>query len=854
LPADAEVDASAHYRCVVPFDDAARSVLLPLLATGRLASDHWLERDGSAVVVLSGAEVELLRGLNLAVMVGDNLEEQSQRVRAETASTEIAGEGGALQIGFVDEYLDVSAIYARYEALHAEFPALTQLSSLPHLTSGYDGAASGLAGAAPVKLFRLTTTPGAVSKPGLLLVAGTHAREWIPPLAAIEFVEQLLRNFSPGSAEPAVQAINAIVEGLDVLVVPVLNPDGMRFSHNDQAMWRKNRRVNPSAPACPGVDVNRNYPIFWGEAGSSATICNESYRGPSATSEQENRNILHLLEHFPNVLTAVDCHSFGEDIFRAHPNGGLHIPSQPVEPADNDVFLALESAMNAAISSVTPGKVYSTGTTNNHAGTCDDFLFLAHRIFGFTVECGQDFQPAIDEGLVAVQEVAAALRALATETLSLASRFVFSTSIVHVVDRSGSMVASGYDQPALANARRLVDLMSLNDLVSVVSFNQSATTHLGLTPITGPDVYVTARAAANAITFGGATSIGAGLAAAGAQLSGASGARAVILLSDGYENRPPSVASILPTLPEAVPVFAIALGPASDQALLESIADDTGGAYKYSPDDLDLYEIYNYCRAEASGEELALNQRVAVPDGEEVLNRAVTVDDGCVYATFTASWPDPEDHLVVTVRPPRGPVMDLRRARRVDSAGYAVVRVRRPQTGRWSMEIRGARAGAQACTVAAFLRSDLRLRLVADGRDFVVGKPLRLLVRLTNGGSIRGTASVTSPSGTLATLLKDPKLPVVPLRRLQAPDALPKVVQQALMIRERRLRATGKDPLRSVERPGTFVRVGNAGEAVASLAVAESPGSYNLKVRVEGRSKLGGNPFVRVGAHTILVK
>jgi hypothetical protein len=435
----------SYYRAELPVDAAALALLRDLGADGRLSADHFLVRDGRAILTLNDDDITLLRELGLAVEVGADLLAQARRVREErielVAPPGEAGEANDLQTGFIDQYLDVAGILARFAALHSAFPLLTEWLDLPHPTLGYDGAQAALHGPATVKLLRITTTPVVTTKPGLLLIAGAHAREWIPPLAAIEFAEQLLRTYTPGSPHPAVQQVNQLVEGLDILIVPALNPDGITFSHHDFAMWRKNRRPGPGAGACPGVDNNRNYSIAWGEAGSSGDPCSDSFRGTGPFSELENRNLRHLVEQFPNILTAIDCHSFGEDLFRPHPTGGIAVASQPVEPRDHAIYLTLEAAMNAAIATVSPGKTYSTGTTNNHAGTGDDYLFLAHRIFGFTMECAQEFQPPLADALVAIQEVAAALRALAAQTLTLAAQFTFPLELIQVVDRSGSMVA-----------------------------------------------------------------------------------------------------------------------------------------------------------------------------------------------------------------------------------------------------------------------------------------------------------------------------------------------------------------------------------------------------------------------------
>lgn len=887
----------SFYRVEVTVDEHTLRLLRMMGADGRLSADHFMIRENRAVMALSDRDIELLRKMGLDVRVGQDLLEQASRVKAERLVRRPTVEADGLLTGFVNEYLDTTGILNRFQSLHTEFPALTQWLDLPYPTSGYDGSNAALHGPATVKLFRITTTPASVSKPGLLLIAGNHAREWIPPLVAIEFSEQLLRTYTPGSPNPSVQTINQIVEGLDVLIIPAMSPDGINYSHHDDPMWRKNRRPNPpSAPAaCDGVDNNRNFSIYWGDAGSSGAPCNDGYRGNAAFSEPENQNIKYVIEQFPNILAAVDCHSFGEDIFRAQPTGGAYISSEPVEPRDHDVFLALEAAMNAAISSVTPGKTYSTGTTNNHAGTCDDYLFLAHRIFGFTVECGQDFQPPIAEGLSVVQEVTAALRALARETLQLANRFIFPVTIAHVIDRSGSMVAFGYTEPALSNGRRMVDLMSLNDTVAVCSFNQAATTHLARTTISDPGVFTVAKDAVNAIAFGGWTSIGAGLQAAGHELVGVSGPKAIVLLSDGYQNRAPWVADVLPTLPTGTRVHTIALGPQSDQALLQTIAEATSGQYYFSPSELELHEIYNFIRAEAAEEELALNETFAFSgrEADEVI-RQIVVDEGAAYALFSVSWNNPDANIRVTLSPPQGPIMDLSRVHRSDGRAYKLLRIRRPQGGVWSIGMRpAAGSGTFSCTVAAFLRSELRLRLVPAARAFIAGKPINVLVQVLDRQvppkRFTGRAVVSSPTASLGGLVadwmkKNTRMPVVPKRISSAQDAMPKTALQALIIRDLVREQTKIDPLRYVARSGelhvvtsrhldnfglsrvdvrdmglvvssmdTGGALGDSADyAIATFGASSVRGTHNIRVSVEGHTDTG-KAFCRVGLRSIIV-
>ncbi len=314
--------------------------------------------------------------------------------------------------GFVSTYLDPLAVDAEITTIVAAHPELCRLETLPHLSHGYFGSRVDARGKHPIHLLRITAPGGAHPKPAVLLMRSHHAREWINALAVVETSRQLVENYRPDDTDPMVRAVVRILDAVEILVVPESNPDGARLTFFDQGrrMWRKNLRPS-EPPACPGVDCNRNFPRYFGGEGSSASQCTEVYHGPSALSEPEAANIAHLATVERSLLFAIDSHSHGRAVFRPNPHGGTYIPSLPVSPTDEAIYTHLESRMVDAIASV-DGVRYSTGTTSNHAGTTDEYLFFDHHIFAFDLECGEDFQPPIGAAIIAAQEVAAAVRSL----------------------------------------------------------------------------------------------------------------------------------------------------------------------------------------------------------------------------------------------------------------------------------------------------------------------------------------------------------------------------------------------------------------------------------------------------------
>lgn len=314
---------------------------------------------------------------------------------------------------FVTRYLNPLEVEAEVNALVEEFSDLCRLESLPFLSHGYEGERVEARGQHPIRVLRVTAPSSTIMKPAVLLMRSQHAREWINSLAIIEVARQLVENFKAGDTDERVQEITRMLERVEFLIIPESNPDGARFSFFDagRRMWRKNLRPPEDGVSCAGVDCNRNFPNFFGEAGSSGVPCAETYRGPFALSEPETANIAALVGRERNIIFAVDSHSFGEAIFRPSLSGGQFVGPQPLSAEDDATYRHLEDRMNAGIARI-QGTQYGTGSTSNHAGTTDEFLFFTHHIFGFDFECGRDFQPAVDEAITAALEVAEAVKML----------------------------------------------------------------------------------------------------------------------------------------------------------------------------------------------------------------------------------------------------------------------------------------------------------------------------------------------------------------------------------------------------------------------------------------------------------
>ena len=304
------------------------------------------------------------------------------------------------------------------------------------------------------------------ARPAVFLLGGMHGREWGSPDILVYFAMRLLRayrdrrGFRWKRRVVSAAQVRRLIETMDIVVLPQANPDGRRFSMERSSMWRKNRRPPPRGKGqrSYGVDLNRNFPFLWrfdryfapGTVASTFSPGDyETYAGPRAASEPETRNVIWLLDRFPNIRYFVDLHCYGETIL--HPWGSDDAQSKDPRMSflnraydgkrgliNDDVYreyfpaqdkkeaVAMGRQIAAAIRLVRGRKyrvqpavgLYPTG------GAADDYAYSRHfidhkkqKIIPFTVEWGRSrastpFHPPYAEMRKVMREVSAGLLAL----------------------------------------------------------------------------------------------------------------------------------------------------------------------------------------------------------------------------------------------------------------------------------------------------------------------------------------------------------------------------------------------------------------------------------------------------------
>jgi L-Lysine epsilon oxidase N-terminal/L-lysine epsilon oxidase C-terminal domain/von Willebrand factor type A domain len=159
-----------------------------------------------------------------------------------------------------------------------------------------------------------------------------------------------------------------------------------------------------------------------------------------------------------------------------------------------------------------------------------------------------------------------------------------------VLDRSGSMSEDRGDgvskyQSLQQAAELFVDVMQQEDAASLTAYNQNATVVSGLVAVGPQDPLDPPRNALKGLITGGAfapagsTSIGNGIEAGRGTISGAAGydVKALLVLTDGKENRPKWIADVTSSIDEQT--FAIGIGTPQNTSIgaLQTLAGNHGG-------------------------------------------------------------------------------------------------------------------------------------------------------------------------------------------------------------------------------------------------------------------------------------
>ncbi len=212
-----------------------------------------------------------------------------------------------------------------------------------------------------------------VDKKNIFIVGCHHAREWISveiPLLFAKFILEQQENDN----------IKKALNGANIYILPILNPDGLEFSIHNYRYWRKNRKYNGNF--IWGVDLNRNYGYMWGinNEGSSPFSKSEAYRGTEPFSEPETEALRRFLLDNPPDGT-ISYHNYSQLILM--PWGYKY-----EKPESYEELKEIASEMSKRIYEVN-GRVYNYGGAEALYlvnGELNDWIYGRFKIPAFTIE------------------------------------------------------------------------------------------------------------------------------------------------------------------------------------------------------------------------------------------------------------------------------------------------------------------------------------------------------------------------------------------------------------------------------------------------------------------------------------
>ncbi len=368
-------------------------------------------------------------------------------------------------------YMNVTEVESALIALSNAHPTFCELITLPNVTLGNRTTHAVRLG-----------TQAANTVDAFYLTGGVHAREWgsceILVNLAVDLCDAYAGNtgLTYGGKAFSAAEVKAIMEQMNMIIFPCVNPDGRDFSQNTFPLWRKNRNPASSGgdPNKIGVDINRNQDFLWdfltafdalavNDFLASVDPADDTFHGTAPNSERETQNINFIHDTFTRIKWYMDVHSYSEDILftwgddeaqfsdsnknfqNASFDGQRGVLGDSyrefIPDGDLSVLQGLAAAFTRSLGQVR-GKLYVAKPAFSlypTSGTNEDYAYSRHFVDGsksnalsFTLEWGTEFQPPFTEMENIIKDVSAgliglSLKALGIESFIVSNRDTFSS-------------------------------------------------------------------------------------------------------------------------------------------------------------------------------------------------------------------------------------------------------------------------------------------------------------------------------------------------------------------------------------------------------------------------------------------
>lgn len=276
---------------------------------------------------------------------------------------------------FFKDYRDLSSINYWLDLLESTYPQLVSIEVIGQSFEGRDLRAIHIHGKDPE-----------IEKKTVVVTSGLHAREWISVTSTLYTIYELISNYKSGPESD-------LLDELDFLFIPVMNPDGYAYSWEHDRLWRKNRQ-DTGVPICKGIDLDHSFSYQW--QASTGTACSESYAGSFALEALEAKHFATYINKTAQTghkyYGYLDWHSYSQTILYPYAY------SCDAEPRDEENLLELAYGLAKAIR-WTSGKhfdvlpacedrdgLFSSKYGEGSGGSALDFMYHMHAIWAFQVK------------------------------------------------------------------------------------------------------------------------------------------------------------------------------------------------------------------------------------------------------------------------------------------------------------------------------------------------------------------------------------------------------------------------------------------------------------------------------------
>jgi uncharacterized protein YegL len=341
--------------------------------------------------------------------------------------------------------------------------------------------------------------------------------------------------------------------------------------------------------------------------------------------------------------------------------------------------------------------------------------------------------------------------------------------VVLLIDRSGSMQGTKIED-AKTSAGLFTDLMHTRDYIGVVSYSDNVRVDYQLSQIASTDIKETVKDKIDYIDADGSTAMGDGLRAAYNQLVNHGNPThpcAVVLMSDGLNNsgteQPGDVLEDLKS--KSIRVYTVGLGGDVNGTLLEMIARDTRGFYRFAAESGDLMDVYQDIAATVTQEQTVNLASGSILQGETA-QVPVMIDSSVFQATFLLSWSGSDLDLIL-IRPDGSPITPANASsdlyvEYIGETRYEMYRMKYPLVGSWTMNVVGVSVPVEgeAFVARCLVMADIVLRMSTDRDGYDFHQQMQINATIEDSGNlIRGAiveSSVTCPDGSdISTVLFD---------------------------------------------------------------------------------------------------